>query len=108
MTPFLGADGTDPNGAPPIASPVFGAVQVEDFQLVPLLTALRMPRVSLLLADDDLPNARLMLTRHWHVGGMGDYGTILAVRPTPCTCSRLYYGKKRTLAKGGRIGAICF
>jgi hypothetical protein len=27
-------------------------VQVDDFQLVPLLKALRMPRVSLLLADD--------------------------------------------------------
>ncbi|AGP33690.1 hypothetical protein [Sorangium cellulosum] len=36
----------------PIASPFFGAVQVEDFQLVPLLKALQMPRVSLLLADD--------------------------------------------------------
>lgn len=37
---------------PPVASPFFGAVQVEDFQLVPLLKALRMPRISLLLADD--------------------------------------------------------
>ncbi|MCL4299156.1 MAG: DISARM system SNF2-like helicase DrmD [Anaerolineae bacterium] len=36
----------------PIAAPFFGAVQVEDFQLLPLLKALRMPRVSLLLADD--------------------------------------------------------
>ena len=36
----------------PIASPFFGAVEVEDFQLVPLLKALQMPRVSLLLADD--------------------------------------------------------
>jgi len=27
-------------------------VQVEDFQLVPLLKALRMPRVNLLIADD--------------------------------------------------------
>jgi superfamily II DNA or RNA helicase len=47
VTPFS----TDGSGMP-IASPVFGAVQVEDFQLVPVLTALRMPRVSLLLADD--------------------------------------------------------
>jgi hypothetical protein len=30
----------------------FGAVQVDDFQLVPLLKALEVPRVSLLLADD--------------------------------------------------------
>src|SRR5262249_49970869 len=47
VTPFINVE-----GALPIASPVFGAVQVEDFQLVPVLTALRMPRVSLLLADD--------------------------------------------------------
>jgi len=37
---------------PPIASPFHGAIQVDDFQLVPLLKALRMPRVALLLADD--------------------------------------------------------
>jgi len=52
VTPFVGPDGADPNDALPIASPVFGAVQVEDFQLVAVITALRMPRVSLLLADD--------------------------------------------------------
>lgn len=50
VTPFA-ADGAAATTMP-IASPVFGAVQVEDFQLVPVLTALRMPRVSLLLADD--------------------------------------------------------
>ena len=33
-------------------SPFHGGVRVEDYQLVPLLKALRMPRVSLLLADD--------------------------------------------------------
>jgi len=36
----------------PIAAPLFGAVEVDDFQLVPLSRALAMPRVSLLLADD--------------------------------------------------------
>ena len=36
----------------PVSAPFFGAVQVDDFQLVPLLKALEMPRVSLLLADD--------------------------------------------------------
>ena len=36
----------------PIASPFHGSVRVEDYQLVPLLKALRMPRVSLLIADD--------------------------------------------------------
>ncbi len=35
-----------------IAAPFFGALQVEDFQLVPLVKALKMPRISLLLADD--------------------------------------------------------
>ncbi len=51
-TPFLGADGRSPSPRPPISSPFHGAVQVEDFQLVPLLKALRMPRVNLLIADD--------------------------------------------------------
>lgn len=36
----------------PLVSPWSAAVQVEDYQLVPLLKALSMPRVSLLLADD--------------------------------------------------------
>jgi len=50
--PFLDPDGSGPLGRLPVASPFHGAVQVDDFQLVPLLKALRMPRVSLLLADD--------------------------------------------------------
>ena len=53
LTPFLDPDG---DGGPltrlPVASPFHGAIQVDDFQLVPLLKALRMPRISLLLADD--------------------------------------------------------
>jgi superfamily II DNA or RNA helicase len=52
LTPFLDPRGTGQRSQLPIASPFFGAVQVEDFQLVPLLKALQMPRVSLLLADD--------------------------------------------------------
>ncbi len=36
----------------PLASPLHGAIEVEDYQMVPLLKALRMPRVALLLADD--------------------------------------------------------
>ncbi len=51
-TPFIDPDGAGPLGRLPLASPFHGAVQVDDFQLVPLLKALRMPRVSLLLADD--------------------------------------------------------
>ena len=50
--PFLDPDGTGPLDRLPISSPFHGAVQVEDFQLVPLLKALRMPRVNLLIADD--------------------------------------------------------
>jgi superfamily II DNA or RNA helicase len=50
--PFIDPDGNGPLDRLPIASPFHGAVQVDDFQLVPLLKALRMPRVSLLLADD--------------------------------------------------------
>lgn len=53
VSPFLDPDGNDgPLGPLPIASPFHSAVQVEDFQLVPLVKALRMPRISLLLADD--------------------------------------------------------
>jgi SNF2 family DNA or RNA helicase len=52
LSPFLNPDRSAALPHSPIASPFFGAVQVEDFQLVPLLKALRMPRISLLLADD--------------------------------------------------------
>lgn len=50
--PFIDPDGSGPMDRLPISSPFHGAVQVEDYQLVPLLKALRMPRVSLLIADD--------------------------------------------------------
>ncbi|QED30387.1 DNA helicase [Microvenator marinus] len=52
LTPFLAPEDPSKKGAEPISAPFHGAVQVEDFQLVPMLKALRMPRVSLLLADD--------------------------------------------------------
>lgn len=51
-TPFLDPESSGPLERLPISSPFHGAVQVEDFQLVPLLKALRMPRVNLLIADD--------------------------------------------------------
>jgi len=35
-----------------MASPFFGAIQIDDFQLVPLYHALEMPRISLLIGDD--------------------------------------------------------
>ncbi len=50
--PFLDPDGEGPLDRLPISSPFHGAVQIEDFQLVPLLKALQMPRVNLLIADD--------------------------------------------------------
>ena len=50
LSPYLGPDG---ESAPEmVASPFHGAVQVENYQLQPLLQALRMPRVNLLIADD--------------------------------------------------------
>jgi superfamily II DNA or RNA helicase len=52
MSPYLDPDGDGPVQRLPISSPFHGAVQVEDYQVVPLLKALRMPRVNLLIADD--------------------------------------------------------
>jgi len=52
MSSFLDPDGEGPVDRLPLASPFHGAIQVEDYQLVPLLKALRMPRVNLLIADD--------------------------------------------------------
>lgn len=50
--PYLDPDGSGPLDRLPISSPFHGAVEVDDYQLVPLLKALRMPRVNLLIADD--------------------------------------------------------
>ena len=50
--PFIDPDGSGPMDRLPVSSPFHGAVQIEDYQLVPLLKAVRMPRVSLLIADD--------------------------------------------------------
>ncbi len=52
LTPFVDPDGEGPLERLPITAPFHGAVEVEDFQLVPLLKALQMPRISLLIADD--------------------------------------------------------
>ena len=51
LSPYIRDDG---RSAPlcSLSAPFHSAVQIEDFQLVPLLKALRMPRVALLLADD--------------------------------------------------------
>ncbi len=51
-SPYLDPDGEGPIDRLPVSSPFHGAIEVEDYQLVPLLKALRMPRVNLLIADD--------------------------------------------------------
>lgn len=50
--PYIDPDGSGPLGRLPALSPFHAAVEIDDYQLVPLLKALRMPRVRLLLADD--------------------------------------------------------
>ena len=53
LTPYNDPDREEgPLTRLPISSPLHAAIQIEDYQLVPLLKALRMPRVLLLLADD--------------------------------------------------------
>lgn len=52
MSPFVDPDGEGPLTRFPMSSPFHAAIQLEDYQLIPLLKALRMPRVTLLLADD--------------------------------------------------------
>ncbi|HOT24653.1 MAG TPA: DISARM system SNF2-like helicase DrmD [Thermoleophilia bacterium] len=50
--PFVDPDDAGPLDRLPVSSPFHGAVEVDDYQLIPLLKALRMPRVNLLIADD--------------------------------------------------------
>ena len=48
LSPYVDPDGAEgPLDREPLTAPLHGAVQIEDFQLVPLLKALAMPRVSL-------------------------------------------------------------
>lgn len=51
MLPHLDPDADGPLHRMPVSSPFHGAVQVEDYQLVPLLNALAMPRINLMVAD---------------------------------------------------------
>ena len=52
LMPYLDPDGAGPLDRQPVSSPLHSGIRVEDYQLVPLLRALRMPRVNLLIADD--------------------------------------------------------
>ncbi len=52
LSPWLDSAGNGAFGSQPVASPLHGGVRVENYQLVPLLKALSMPRISLLIADD--------------------------------------------------------
>jgi len=52
ITPYIDPDARGPLDRLPASSPFHGAVELDNYQLVPLLKALRMPRVNLLLADD--------------------------------------------------------
>ena len=52
LMPYLDPDGSGPLGRQPVSSPLHSGIRVEDYQLVPLLRALQMPRVNLLIADD--------------------------------------------------------
>lgn len=50
--PFVDTDAENQQKRQPLSSPFYGAVEPDDYQLVPLLKALRMPRVNLMIADD--------------------------------------------------------
>lgn len=50
--PFVNTESNDQKLRLPLSSPFYGAVEPDDYQLVPLLKALRMPRVNLMIADD--------------------------------------------------------
>ena len=52
LSPYLDPSGDSRPAQEPLASPFHGGVRIENYQLVPLLKALRMPRVNLLIADD--------------------------------------------------------
>ena len=52
LSPYLDPSGNGRPAQEHLASPFHGGVCIENYQLVPLLKALRMPRVNLLIADD--------------------------------------------------------
>lgn len=50
--PYVLEPGMEAIGSYPVSAPFYGTIQPDDYQLVPLLKALRMPRVNLMIADD--------------------------------------------------------
>ena len=53
ISPYMDPDGPQgPLTRFPISAPLHGAIQPEDYQLMPLLKAMLMPRIALLIADD--------------------------------------------------------
>lgn len=52
ISPYLDPDESGPLDRMPPAAPFHGAVEIEDYQLVPLHKALEMPRVNMMIADD--------------------------------------------------------
>ncbi len=52
LTPYLDPDSTGPLDRLPAIAPLQAAVELEEYQLVPLHKAMQMPRVNLMIADD--------------------------------------------------------
>ena len=52
ISPYVPSDDQEPVAHMPVCSPFHGALQVDDYQLIPLLKALRMPRMTMMIADD--------------------------------------------------------
>lgn len=50
--PFVDTDSIDQSKIQPLSVSFYGAVEPDDYQFVPLLKALRMPRVNMMIADD--------------------------------------------------------
>ena len=50
--PYILDEGMEAIGSYPVSAPFYGTIQPDDYQLVPLLKALRMPRVNMMIADD--------------------------------------------------------
>ena len=50
--PYIVTSGSEVGVRDAMSSPFYGAMEPDDYQLVPLLKALRMPRVNLMIADD--------------------------------------------------------